>query len=277
MTESHLQQAADRMPEPKLDYLAVEEAWKRQQADSFPRKKRRKAVVIVLLSLLLVGCVAGPTVPEYHLYNGSLSLLFPGLAIDEIADLFGADPEWKPARREAASLGWSIPEQLGGSPWCAAERANLTTKKSHYLLAMLFHTYTQYDIEYGYQKETEITREDGTHCTAHWTDNQIRLSFGSTNQEVWRRQFGFDERNVWVGFETSAPPESTFLLEYNGYTLYGSTFYDGENFFYGLVSDYRQYIHWVDEDHNTVFALYARADTPDFAISCAKELIDRMH
>ena len=274
MMEAKLQQAANALPEPKADYLRVEEAFKKQQEYSpVYKRKRRRVVLMLCLCLLLVGCVAGPTVPEYHLYNGNLNLLFPGIAFDVLGDELGWDPEWKSANKEAESLGWNIPESLGGSPWCEVDKSNLTTKKSNWFMAMLFHHYTQYSVSYGYEMETEITREDGTPSTAHWTDADVQITFGSMENEVWRRQFGFDEQDVHVGSEKAI---DNFSQEYEGYTLYVSTFHDGEDFFYGLISEYRQYVHWVDRDHNTVFCVYSRDDTPDFAIECAKELIDQM-
>ena len=55
----------------------------------------------------------------------------------------------------------------------------------------------------------------------------------------------------------------------------GTCQYDDD--FYGLLSCYGQIVSWVDYDHNTVFQIYCRDDAPDFAITCAKELIDQMH
>ena len=143
-------------------------------------------------------------------------------------------------------------------------------------MAMLFHHYTQYSIKYGYEMETEISREDGSRATAHWTDKDVALDFGSMENEVWRRQFSFDENDVWVARSKYVNFIDTYSLEYEGYTLYvGTCQYDDD--FYGLTSSYGQRISWVDYDHNTVFQIYCRDDCPDFAIACAKELIDQMH
>ena len=275
MIEHKLQQAANALPQHTPDFLAVEEAYKQAQTSPKIRPKRR-AVLICLICLLLVGCVAGPTVPEYHLYNGSLALLFPRMAIDDVADLFGTDPELKSAEKEANALGWTIPETLGESPWYEVEKSNLTTKKSNWFMAMLFHHYTQYSIKYGYEMETEISREDGSRATAHWTDKDVALDFGSMENEVWRRQFSFDENDVWVARSKYVNFIDTYSLEYEGFTLYvGTSQYDDD--FYGLTSSCGQCISWVDYDHNTVFQIYCRDDCPDFAIACAKELIDQMH
>ena len=278
MTERKLQHAANTLPEPKTDFLSVEEAYKTQQALApHYQRKRRRIAWILCFALLLTGCVFGPTVPEYHLYNGDLGLLFPTLAVDEIAHLMGTDPEWKSARKEAEALGWTIPESLGGSPWYAVSKANLTTKKSNWFMAMLFHHYTQYSVRYGYEMETEITLEDGTSATANWTDRDVRLEFGSLEQDVWRRQFGFDGNDIWVGYESSnGQVEECRTVEYEGATLYVAT-YCYDNDFYGLLSHYGQHVFWVDYDHNTVFHLFSYDDTPDFVFSCAKELIDQIH
>jgi hypothetical protein len=226
--------------------------------------------------MLLLGCVAGPTVPEYHLYNGSLDLLFPGIGFDALAEAFGWEPELNSAKNVATEHGWAIPETLGGSPFYSASKFNLTTEESHYLLAMLFHHYTYHTVHFGYEMETEITLEDGSLSTAHWTDAAADLSFGSLDNDVWHRQFGFDESDVWVGHPTILDYCDTYALEYEGFMLYVGTC-QFDNDFYGLVSFFGQYVSWVDYDHNTVFRIYCQDDTPDFAIECAQELIDQMH
>lgn len=275
MIEQKLQQAANALPEHTPDFLAVEESYKQTQNRPAPRTKRRVAW-ICLVCLLLVGCVAGPTVPEYHLYNGSLALLFPGIAFDDFCDITGHDPELKSAQKVTEALGWTIPDTLGNSPCYGAEKYNLTTKESNWFMAMLFHHYTYHSVDYGYEKETAITREDGTTTTAHWTDADVELTFGSMDNDVWRRQFSFDENNVWVGSSKYLYFINTYSMEHEGFTLYVGTRQFNDDF-YGLLSSCGQYVSWVDYDHNTVFQIYARDDTPDFAIACAKELIDQMH
>lgn len=276
MMEGKLQQAADILPEPKGDYRAVEEAWKKRNAQPRHIPKRRRLAILICFALLLVGCVAGPTVPEYHLYNGSLSLLFPGLAFDDFCDIIGHDPELNSAKKVAEELGWTIPDTLGGSPCYGADKFNLTTQESHWFTAMLFHHYTYHSVLYGYEMVTEVTTEDGRQSDAHWTEADVDLMFGSMENPVWRRQFGFDENDIYVGYPSSKEAENAYSLEHEGITLYVRT-YRYDNNFYDLLSYYGQYACWVDYDHNTVFSLYSRDDTPDFAIACAKELIDQMH
>lgn len=277
MIEQKLQQAADTLPQPTGDYLAVEEAFKSQQTHApVYRKKRRQVALILCLSLLLVGCVAGPTVPEYHLYNGNIDLLFPGIAFDAIRNEIGWDPEWDSAEKSAKELSWTIPETLGESPCIGADKYNLTTKESNWFMAMLFHHYTYYSVDYGYEMETEVILEDGTPSTAHWTDAGVGLTFGSMDNDVWHRQFGFNENDVWIAYSAFLDYIDSYSLEYDGYTLYVGTWQSDDDF-YGLSSYYGQRISWVDYDHNTVFQINSRDDTPDFAIQCAKELIDQMH
>lgn len=277
MIEHRLQQAVDKLPAPKRDYLSVEAALKQQQNRTPFRKRRRcRAVPVLCVMLLLVGCVAGPTVPEYHLYNGSLGLLFPGIAFDEICELAGKDPELDSAKKVTENLDWTIPETLGGSPCYGAEKYNLTTKESNWFMAMLFHHYTYHSVDYGYEMETEITHEDGTPSTAHWTDADVELTFGSMENDVWHRQFSFDENDVWVGKNKYFDFADTYSVEHGDFTLYVGTCQFDDDYF-GLISSCGQYVSWVDYDHNTVFQIYCRDDTPDFAIACALELIDSIH
>lgn len=275
MMEQKLQQAANALPQHNEDFLAVEEAFKKRQSRPCP-KPRRRFILVLCLSLLLVGCVAGPTVPEYHLYNGNLNLLFPGIAFDVLCEEMGWDPELNSAEKAAEEQGWTLPETLGNSPLYNVDKLNLTTEKSHWFTAMLFHHYSYYSTQYGFDKETEITREDGTSSTAYWTDGDVDVMFGSTENPIWRRQFGFDENDVYIGFPDTQQAEDSGSLYYEGITLYVRTYRYDDNF-YDLLSYYGQQVCWVDTEHNTVFSLYSRDDSPNFIIECAKELIDHIH
>ena len=64
-------------------------------------------------------------------------------------------------------------------------------------------------------------------------------------------------------------------LVYDWYQMYHTGLY---RFALSILKDpHGQFVSWVDYDHNTVFQIYCRDDAPDFAIACAKELIDQMH
>ena len=254
MIEQKLQQAADRLPEHTDNFLSVEETVRSRQSQ--PRRKPTPHLALMFcVCLLLVGCVTVPTVPEYHLYSGAISA--------------GA------AQRAAKDAGWTIPETLGKSPKLEERKYNLTTKETSYLVAQLFYHYTYHAVEYGHKMETDITLEDGSPSVAVWEDADVDLTFGSMDNEVWRRQFSFDENDVWIDSSKHLDYIDSYSLQYEGFTLYvGTCKFDND--FYGLLSYYCQFVSWVDHDHNTVFQISARDDTPDFAIACAKELIDQL-
>ena len=275
MMERKLQQAADALPRHNDDFLAVEEAFRKRQSRHRPNPKRR-LILVLCLSLLLVGCVAGPTFPEYHLYNGSVELLFPGIGFDVLCEELGWDPNLGSAKKAAEEHGWTLPDTLGGSPQFDSCIFNLTTEESHWFTAMLFHHYTYHAVNYGYEMVTEVIKEDGSPVSANWTDAGVELVFASTENPVWRRQFGFNEQDEWVGVPSRYELETVQTVDYMDLTLYAVTL-DFQNNFYGLISSYGQYVYWVDHDHNTAFYLYSRDDTTDFILSCAKELIDQMH
>ena len=69
MIEQKLRLAADTLPEPRGDFLSVEEKIRSNKYRSKTVSRRRLAIVMVL-AILLVGCVA-VTTPDYHLYNGN--------------------------------------------------------------------------------------------------------------------------------------------------------------------------------------------------------------
>lgn len=247
MIEQALQQAALALPAPELDYYTIEEAAKKRQARQSPARPRRWAL-IALCVLLLMGCAAGAV--KYQLWNGGTG-------------------DWAFTEKTAAKMGFQLPEQFGDSPFLETWKFNLTDQNVSWLLALISPRYQYYGVRYGVETETESTLPNGTPYTLHTVENLVTLGFGSTDDPLWRRQFGFDENDTWTGANNTIPTlEGKSTLEYGGLTLYVATYLYDED----PVPSQR--IYWVDHTRGIVFRLIADSDTPETVIEYAKQLID---
>lgn len=97
------------------------------------------------------------------------------------------------------------------------------------------------------------------------------MTYGPTDDEIWRRQFGYDEENVFVaGNWTLAnhPVEKITSFAYEGIIVYvvkiGITFRDNP------MWD----VTWMDEANGVVFSIEEYYETPDTLIEYAKEIIN---
>lgn len=271
MIEQKLLAATNRLPHQTSDYLSVEEKWKQQ--DPLPRRSRirhKRIVFLVILALLLVGCVAAAAEPDYHLYNGSWAGLFYDPGLQYLADELGMT--FSSAQSKAEDLGWTLPDTLGGLPFTDFDKFNLTTQESSYWKALLSYDYQYYGARYETEVTTMETNPDGTVHPRTSTDNLVNLTFGSMENEVWRRQFHYDENDVWVGVASShCILVNEQIIDYRGFTVYLS-----EYFLEGTEMTV-YYVSWIDHVHSTVFQIHTYEEyspDADFGISCAKELID---
>lgn len=264
MMEEKLKYAADCLPDPRSNFETVEEKVQKKNHKPAAAPKRRFAVVMLLV-LLLVGCVAIAE-PDYHLYNGNWWLFSP-LGYD-LAEIFQAEDSQ--TQTAAKKLGITLPETLGGHPVIAYDRFNLTNQDVPIWWAWLSPRYVYQSSFYGVEMTEPYISEDGHEGTLHWREG-ADLIYGSTDDEIWRRQFGYDENNVFVaGNWTLAnhPVEEITSFEHEGITVYvakiGITFKDKP------MWD----VSWVDEANGVVFSIEEYYETPDILIEYAKQIID---
>lgn len=264
MIEQKLQQAADNLPENRSDFSAVEEKIrKKQHPKAIPR---RRFATAILLCILLVGCVA-VTEPDYHLYNGNWWNFIPGLHFDP-AEEFGLQDDQ--TMKASKKLGITLPETLGDYPIIFFGRNNLTTKKVPIQIAWLSPHYLYYSSYYGVEMEEPYVSPDGIEGTRHWREG-AEVIYGPTDDQIWRRQFGYDENDVFVaGNWTLAnhPVVEITSLEYEGITIYVGQI---------DISSYEHPIWdvtWVDYENGVVFSLEGDFEAPDTLIEYAKEIID---
>lgn len=265
MMEEKLQQAADQLPEYKGDFLAVEEKVKQKYAHPKSSPRRRFALAMVLC-LLLVGCMS-VTVPEYHLYNGNWWHFIPGLHFDP-ADEFDLHDDQ--TMKAAEKLGITLPETLGGYPIISFARNNLTTREVPLWYAWIWPDYLYYSSFYGYEAEFPWVMPDGTESTLH-TLMGVEVTYGPTDNEVWRRQFGFDENDVYTAGDYTLANHP--VVEINSLECENITIFVGQM---GITFQElpRWSVTWVDQDNGVVFSIDGYFETPDAMIEYAKEIID---
>lgn len=265
MIEEKLQAAAESLPEASVDFSAVEERILQKTHRSKPIRRRRLAIAMVL-AVLLVGCMS-VTVPEYHLYNGNWWNFIPGLHFDP-AEEFGLQDDQ--TMKAAKKLGITLPETLGDYPIIGFARLNLTTREVPLWHAWIWPDYLYFSSFYGYDAEIPLIREDGTEITAQ-SSVGADVKYGPTDNEIWRRQFGFDENDVFVATNytlADLPVEEICALEHEDITLYVGR----------ITVSIRKlplwHVTWVDYDKGVVFSVDGYYETPDALIEYAREIID---
>ena len=264
MIERKLQTAADNLPNPHSGFPAVEEKirQKKQKVKSPPRKRLAIAMV---LAVLLVGCVA-VTTPDYHLYNGNWWQFSP-IGYD-LTELF--QPQDNQTQAAAEKLGITLPETLGGYPVINYGRWNLTNQKVPIWWAWLSPRYVYHTSYYGVDMEEPYVSPDGIEGTHHWSEG-ADVTYGSTDDEIWRRQFGYDADNVFEATNwtlANHPVEEITAFEYEGTTVYVAKI--GITFKEKPMWD----VTWVDEAQGVVFSIGEYYESPDTLIGYAKEIID---
>lgn len=265
MIEKKLQTAADSLPENFSGFSAVENRIAEKAKRTRSLRRRRLAIAMVL-AVLLVGCVA-VTEPDYHLYNGNWWQFIPGLFSDPADDLALHDDL---TMKAAKKLGITLPDTLGGYPIIDYGRWNLTNQETKIQFAWLSPRYVIHSSYYGVEKEEPSILPDGTESTFHWQEG-ASVQYGSTEDEIWRRQFGFDENNVYVATDyilANHPVVEITSLEYEGFTIYVAQT--------GIIFRElpKRVVTWVDYNNGVVFSIDGYFEAPDTLIGYAQEIID---
>lgn len=251
MIEQKLQAAANVLPEPRGNFPAVEERIKhKQRTKSRPRKR---LVAALLLVVLLVGCVA-VTAPDYHLYNGTLHGYSPA----------------EDTQKEADKLGIILPETLGGYPVIAYNRYNLTNQEVPIWWAWLSPRYVYHSSFYGMEIEEPWVDPNGTEGIRIRREG-AEITCGPTDDTIWRRQFGYDENDVFVA--------GNWMLAHHPVVGITSQEYQGITIYIGQIElsllEHPQWdVTWVDYDKGVVFCIATDAENPDTLIGYAKQIID---
>lgn len=274
MTERKLYEAAEQMSQPSGTFSAVRQS-AAPAGKMIYRGHRIRFAALFAAVLLLVGC--GATVATYGNYSGfnwSTFAMFFGLVDPE--NQLGLEPDYKDAQKAANKLNITIPEQFGSSQFDTFETVNSSTQ-TNWILSWFDYDYQRFWLTYGIESEVEeqLYDPDGTPgltITAHRLDERIFLDFGSTEGELWRELFHFDENAVW--HTDDLIPDTYSIIEYNGKNLQtGITSYTYDYHWYDHVYNeetqhwesklisveprtyYSFIVTWVDEECGVVFKL----------------------
>ena len=182
----------------------------------------------------------------------------------------GASTAWNDASRAAEKLGLVLPETLDGAPFLKYRSFSLVPHGTSWLEALINPSYKPHSVDYGVEVTETETYADGSRSGATVTVKGLNVDFGTTENDLWRYYFGFDEEGNWTAYEV---PDSYCTFEYKGITLQV-----GDTFFYDdyLGCDrYTRWVHWVDEELQTAVSISESDYTdPDRVVECAKYIID---
>ena len=265
MIEKKLQQAVSSLPEYSGSFDAVEV---RAEEVHFRPRFRPRLALVCMLALLLVGCMS-VTVPEYHLYNGNWWHFIPGVHFDPAKEF---NTYGKQTMTAAEKLDITLPETLGGYPLIDFDRNNLTTKAVPLWYAWVNPDYLYFSSQYGYETEVPLPNSDGTEDMCYMKKG-ADLTYGPTDNEIWRRQFGFDENDVYIAGNYALADYEVLEItsqDYEGITIYTAlidTTFPNQDWLAWSVT-------WVDHDNGIVFSLDGWYDAPDDLVEYAKEIID---
>lgn len=234
--EEKLYRAAQMLPEPKGDFLYLEEQL-RKSGKAKSSDRRRKLVILALaLCLFITACT----------YSSSKYGLRGGYSSQNFGD----------ARRAAEHFGFLLPETLNESPFQSFSTAHGAPEGASYLQALLSPTYKLYTVHYYVEKVEQ--REDGEY---HRAENTVNISFGTTEKEQWKYHFSVAEDGSCNYHRVE--PGSNRTAEYEGYTLYLYTIGKSHS------------VRWEDPQRKMVIDMSCYdLEKQEDAIAIAAELID---
>lgn len=235
--EEKLLAAASKLPETSKDFSSVEVQIQTIQKHTGNIGKRRLLILAAVLCLLVTACAYSST--QYGLWGGFHSNSFSD------------------ARRMAAKFNLALPESMNGSPFDSVSTAYGAPQGYTHLQALLTPTYKLYSVSYYTEKEE--VREDGT--TYGWTENTVKISFGTTEKEQWKYHFSVAEDGS-SNYEY-VEEGSNRIAEYAGLTLHLYTI--GEC----------HCVRWEDAQRKMVVSMSCYdLECQEDIIDIAKELID---
>lgn len=246
--ENKLKMELEALPCPETTFEALE------MMDYQPRPLRRRKRTVVLIAAVLALLLCGMGWAKMRTRYG-MHMLY--------ASSGWSDVEWVTEKYDI-----QLPEVLDGIPFDEYRiyghvPVGGSALKSSRLRAYFSPLYVPYDVDYAVR-----TLPEGAEF---WrTDTVFTLSFGTTDNALWRYYFQIDENGTWTACNV---PESYQTIEYKGITLQiGDIVYHYE---YNDRTVHTRWVHWVDEEKEVAFSLTERSYTdPNRVVECAKAIID---
>ena len=243
--EAKLKMELEALPAPKTTFEDLEAL----AAQPKPVRRRKGAFILIAAMLALLLCGMGWAKTQYGMW-----LVGGSRAWDEMETLMG--------RYEIR-----LPQKLKGIPFLEYYTYSHVPRGASHVEALLNPRYKSVSVNYGYE-----LREIGPNgiAIARETQSVLNLNFGTTENELWRYYFQFDENGIWTACEI---PETYAVVEYRGITIQV-----GDTFFYDSVKGcnrYTRWANWVDEEHQVAICVNDTDYTdPNRVVECAKQIID---
>lgn len=250
--EAKLKQYADLLPNPALDFQTIE---KNMKMAVKPTRKTGKVVRAVLVAMLAVLLLCGMGWAKISMSYSMWTLY--------------ASPDWRDAKWAAEKFDIQLPETMDGVPFEEYWVGGHVPLGGSWLRAYLSPLYLPRRVYYSVQETMEITLSDGSTTLYTYDTEHFALGFGTTENELWRYYFQFDEDGVWTGWEV---PDTYEVIEYKGFSLQ-----IGDTTSYNEIEGrdvYTRWVHWVDEEREVALSLSERDyKDPNRVVECAKEII----
>ena len=251
--EAKLKHHADLLPNSELDFQTIE---KHMKMNVNPTRKTGKVVRAVLVAMLVVLLMCGMGWAKISMSYSMWTLY--------------TSPDWRDAKWAAEKFDIQLPETMDGVPFDNYWVGGHVPQGGSWLRAYLSPLYLPRRVYYSVQETMEITLPDGSTTSYTYDTEHFALGFGTTENELWRYYFQFDEDGVWTGWEV---PESYEVIEYKGFSLQ-----IGETTSYNEIEGrevFTRWVHWVDEEREVCLSLSERDyEDPNRVVECAKAIID---
>ena len=249
--EEKLKAAANQLPLPTTDFLAVEERSK--ASDRISRIRRRWIPVLLTILILMTGCtIAAATTEVNH-----------SAWVDPIVHGWGA------VKQELKKVDYTLPKTLGEAPFSQSEFMYFCPPGTSWLGAILNPSYKPTIVTYGSRDSTEM-----------------ELMFGSTLNKYCHQWWELEEDyEPWFMRHENLLEGTGERLEYEDNILYTgtlvykggmATYYDAEGNPTTKVFDdrYKRCVLWVDTQRNLACCLASEEVEADTLLQYAKEIID---
>ena len=248
--ENKLYRAAAALPEPETSFGTLLD---KVEMPKLRRPWKKTAVVLaVVLALLLCGMGWVKTNLSYGMWTLYTS------------------PDWRDAKWAAERFDIQLPETMDGVPFDEYWVCGHVPQGGSWLRAYLSPLYLPRSVYYTVRETGDITLPDGSTTSYTYSTEDFKLSFGTTENELWRYYFQFDENDIWTGWEV---PGSYDTIEYKGITLQ-----IGDTTYYSALEDRdvcTRWVHWIDEERHVAFSVSEKDYLdPDRVVECAKLIID---
>ncbi len=268
MIENRLYKAAQLLPEPTSTFVNIEEkAYRNRKVTSFHTLQYRRVAAIVACVFLLMSisvAVAATTEVNYSAWAKRSNAFYD---VEKIGE----------------SIGIVLPEVLDDSPFYNITTMYVAPEGTTYLDALSNPAYPWYSVDYGVQDVVRKYNSDkpgSGFSESSVVYDEYSLSFGSTENELYKYVFSLDESGTWTHENTLSGSFRT--EEYDGVTMQIVTYvqYDLENS--NEIFAYHHKVIWVDANNHAVFSLHksfyaeeeAADQLPAELIEFAKVIID---